>query len=111
MFARLPVLCLTLSVLCPAATSAAIHVAGSVVDASGAPVPDVLVSAGPDEEITTDADGRFDLSIPGTGPVTLTAVATDWQPTSIVVDGDTTTLRIVLLTPTLHQTEIGRAHV
>jgi outer membrane receptor protein involved in Fe transport len=96
-------LTLLLFLVVPGVARAALHVAGTVVDPSGAPLSDVLVSAGPDAEVTTDTDGRFDLSIAADGPATITAVASDWQPTSVVVSAPTSSLRIVLQTPTLHQ--------
>ena len=63
---------------CVAAPAVAAGVSGTVVDASGAPVPDALVvatAAGQERRATTDTDGTFEIADLPDGPVDLRASA------------------------------------
>lgn len=84
-------------ILTPAAATETSSLVGSVVDLSGAPIPNARVTAqdhdGRTVEIAADAGGRFDLATPA-GRLRVTAVG--FEPAETIVPPDETKLTIVL---------------
>lgn len=74
--------------------AAAIEVAGRVLNASREPLAGATVRAA-GATVTTDADGRFRLSLPG--PATLTVTRGGFAPLSLMVTRDEAALEVVLV--------------
>jgi hypothetical protein len=96
-----------------AALLPAIVLTGRALDAEGTPRPGVRVSVAPLLGATTDADGRFELTVPRAvargASVSLTARGSDYEPQrqSVGLRGDTVFTDLVLRAAVPPAPELG----